>query len=40
MVAVHARLVEGTDVLVERAKPGPRQAREETAWLAAEVRGR
>ncbi len=34
------RLVEGTEVLVEGAKPGPRQAREETARLAAEVRGR
>ena len=37
--AVRTRLVEGTEVLVEGAKPGPRQASEETARLAAEVRG-
>ncbi len=35
--AVGACLVEGTEVLVEGAKPGPRQAREETA---RQVRGR
>ena len=37
VVQVKARLVEGTEVLVETSRPGARQGKEEGVRLAAEV---